>query len=402
MSLSKEAKHNQRVHISALAATKLGDGLLDPKLVLAWLMNSLGVGAAWIGWLVPLREAGSTLPQLITAQRLRRVSIRKWWWVGGSIVQGVAVLGVVHTAFTLTGTAAGQAMLLYVALFAVARSICSVSYKDVLGKTVDKPYRGQVTGTAAALAAGGVLLFGVILLFEFVERQSLVLSALAGASALWFLAAGRFAALSEAPSEVRGAQTERVWLTYWRYLTDDRELQKFLVVRGLLTATAITPPFLLLLADQSETKVLEVLGGLVIASSLATFLSGRIWGRLSDYSTRLVLGWAGLAAAGMLMVALLGVRWGIYDWWWFLPGVLFGVMVSYQGVRIARTVHLVNLATEETRAAYTAISNTIIGLILLGTGGFGWLAASVGVNVVIVTLSVMSVFGGLLAFTLRD
>jgi hypothetical protein len=82
---------------------------------------------------------------------------------------------------------------------------------------------------------------------------------------------------------------------------------------------------------------------------------------------------------------------------WFLPLVLFVVMVAYQGVRIARSIHLVNLATEETRAAYTALSNTIIGLVLLGTGLFGVLAELIGVREVVIVLAVMSLAGGILA-----
>ena len=86
-----------------------------------------------------------------------------------------------------------------------------------------------------------------------------------------------------------------------------------------------------------------------------------------------------------------------------LPAVvLFGLVVSYQGVRIARSVHLVNIATEETRAAYTAISNTIIGVVLLATGVFGVLGALAGVQSVVWVLFAMSFFGGLMGFTLKD
>jgi hypothetical protein len=76
-------------------------------------------------------------------------------------------------------------------------------------------------------------------------------------------------------------------------------------------------------------------------------------------------------------------------------------MVSYQGVRLARNVHLVNLANEETRAAYAAISNSIIGVVLLGTGVFGVLASAYGVQLVVWVLAAMSLAGGLLGFGLK-
>jgi len=77
------------------------------------------------------------------------------------------------------------------------------------------------------------------------------------------------------------------------------------------------------------------------------------------------------------------------------------LMVSYQGVRLARNVHLVNLANEETRAAYAAISNTIIGVVLLATGLFGVLAEVYDVQLVVWVLAGMSLVGGLLGFSLK-
>mgnify|MGYP006312846775 FL=1 len=132
------------------------------------------------------------------------------------------------------------------------------------------------------------------------------------------------------------------------------------------------------------------LGSLVIASSFATFVSGRVWGQLSDRSTPAVLALAGLAAGVVLLVTASLAKSSIFQSGWFLPLVLFVVMVAYQGVRIARSIHLVNLATEETRAAYTALSNTIIGLVLLGTGLFGVLAELIGVREVVIVLAVIS------------
>jgi len=402
MNTKETPVHNRRVHILSLAFTKLGDGLVDPKLVLSWLLNSLGAGVFWIGLLVPIREAGALLPQLFTSARLRHVSVRKWWWVVGSLIQGLAVFAIASSALLFQGSVAGALIVSWLTVFAVARSICSVSYKDVMGKTVEKPTRGMITGSAASIAAGGTLVFGLLLLFNVFDQRLIVFAALFLASILWLTAAISFSSLQEEASEVAATHKQSIFLIYFGYLAKDRELQKFIVVRGLLTATAIAPPFLLLLARAGENNLLTQLGGLVVASSFATFVSGWVWGTLSDRSTSRVLGFAGLASVGFLGLALLGAYESWYDTVWFLPGVLFGVVVSYQGVRIARSVHLVNIATEETRAAYTAISNTIIGVVLLATGLLGLLAELAGVQSVVWVLLVMSFFGGLIGFTLNS
>jgi len=402
MNTTDTQKHNRKVHLFSLSFTKLGDGLVDPKLVLSWLLTSLGAGVFWIGLLVPIREAGALLPQLFTSARLRHVLVRKWWWVVGSLVQGLAVLGIAVSALSFSGGVAGASIVSFLAVFAVVRSICSVSYKDVMGKTVQKPKRGMITGSAASIAASGTLVFGLLLLFGVFEQRLIVFVALFLASALWLVAALQFSYLREEASQPAAESTESIFSVYFGYLKRDIELQKFLVVRGLLTATAIVPPFLLLLAQVGENNFLVQLGGLVVASSFATFVSGWVWGTLSDRSTSRVLGYAGLASVIFLGLSLAGFYQNWYDSAWFLPVVLFGVVLSYQGVRIARAVHLVNIATEETRAAYTAISNTIIGVVLLATGLFGALGAVAGVETVIWVFLLMSLAGGLIGFTLKD
>ncbi|WP_405107995.1 hypothetical protein L0Z65_12330 [Phaeobacter sp. BS52] len=68
----QQAADRVATHVTALTATKLADGLIDPKLVLAWLLNAIGAPGYLIGVLVPVRESGSLLPQLALAQRIEQ------------------------------------------------------------------------------------------------------------------------------------------------------------------------------------------------------------------------------------------------------------------------------------------------------------------------------------------
>ena len=113
--------------------------------------------------LVPVREAGSLLPQLAIAGLIRRQARRKWIWAVGSAGQGLAVLGMAAAVTIADGRSAGWIVIALLAVFALCRGACSVSYKDVLGKTVAKASRGSATGAAGSVAALLVLLFGVSL-----------------------------------------------------------------------------------------------------------------------------------------------------------------------------------------------------------------------------------------------
>ena len=76
-------------HVAALSMSKVADGLIDPKLVLSWLLTALGAPALLAGLLVPIREAGALVPQVVLAGPVARMTRRKWAWVIGSAGQGV-------------------------------------------------------------------------------------------------------------------------------------------------------------------------------------------------------------------------------------------------------------------------------------------------------------------------
>ncbi|MBT8446717.1 MAG: MFS transporter, partial [Gammaproteobacteria bacterium] len=179
------------VLLTSYFLTKLGDAITNPKTVLAWLGSSIGMPIYLVGMLVPVREAGSLLPQFYVAAIVRRQTIRKWLWVGGACLQGLAILAIAAVATALRGQAAGIAILALTAIFALARSLSSVAAKDVLGKTIPKGQRGQVTGWSASLA--GLLTIGIggtIAAGAGDDGSSGMLAAvLAGASLLWFIAA---------------------------------------------------------------------------------------------------------------------------------------------------------------------------------------------------------------------
>ncbi|MEI8640740.1 hypothetical protein P4S68_05050 [Pseudoalteromonas sp. Hal099] len=81
----KEVAGNFILLLTSQLFSKFADALLNPKVTLPWLMQSLNVPSAFIAWLVPIRESGSLLPQLAIANIIRKLSVRKWVWVCGHL-----------------------------------------------------------------------------------------------------------------------------------------------------------------------------------------------------------------------------------------------------------------------------------------------------------------------------
>lgn len=401
-----EQPSNFLKHVISLALTKTGDSLADPKLVLAWLLTSLGTPAFLIGLLVPVREAGALLPQMFIAASVRVLPVRKWVWVAGSLIQGLAVIAMALAALSLDGAAAGWTIVILLAIFALARSACSISHKDVLGKTVSKSTRGTATGTASSISAFAALMFGVLLTIGILEKST---ASIAGvvfvAGALWLAAAVVFANLAEVPGATEGGGNPiAVVIDQFGLLREDDQLVRFIAARGLLISTALAPPYILAVAGgEAAGNGLGQLGPYVLASSLAAMGSGVIWGRLSDRSSRQVLIRASLIAAGALgagaVIAALGTD--------LVPPltlavVLFVLMVAYQGVRLGRATHIVDMTDADKRAAYTALSNTIVGGLLLLGGVFGLVAQFAGLTVLLAVFALMCIAAAFIAGGLDD
>lgn len=405
-----EQPRNFLTHFASLAASRTADGLLDPRLVLAWLLGALGAPAFMVGLLVPIREAGALLPQLVIAAGIRSLPVRKWVWVAGCIVQGSCAIAMAAAALLLEGAAAGWIILAALAVLALARSANSVSHKDVLGKTLSKATRGTVAGSAGTLSAVLVLAFGVLLGTGLLERSvGVIAGALCVAGILWIVAALVFASLFEEPGATEGGRNALAMaIAQFGLLRDDPQLLRFTVIRCLLLAIPLAPPFLVALEGSAAGARDVELGPLVFASALATILSSYVWGRLADRSSRRVLvAAAGLGAVGLAVAAAIGAGLGgglglSVTSLLVVPVLVFVLTVAEQGMRLGRSTHVVDMADERRRAAYTALTNTISGVVMLGAGVFGFIAHQFGGVVVLAVFAAMCVVGAWLAGGLEE
>jgi hypothetical protein len=349
--------------------------------------------------LVPVREAGALLPQLVISGAVHGMARRKRAWAAGSAGQGLAAIGMVAVGLTLTGPLAGALVVGLLALLALSRSVCSVSYKDVLGKTVGKTRRGAATGAAASTASTGVILFALALILDLGDRLVLVLGALTLAAAAWLIAAVAMVLMRE-EAQPGEALSTRQSIAQLSILTDRPQLARFIAARAALVGTALAPPYLVLLA--SGENAARQLGALLLASAVASFLSSFVWGRLSDRSARRVLILSGLAGAASLGLALAVDGAGLSGTSWAIPVVLFLLMVAYHGVRMARSTYLVDMARPDDRATYTAVSNTLVGLFLLLAGAVSAGLAAMSVPLALWAFLVMSLAGAWIAAGLDE
>jgi len=386
--------------------TKLGDAIASPKTTLAWLTTAVGAPAFVLGLLIPIRESGSLIPQLFIGGVIRRLPIRKWVWVGGSLIQAACIVGIGFVAFRLEGVAAGWTILGLITLFSLARGFCSVSSKDVLGKTIPKRVRGQLTGWSASAAGLLTIGVGIVLMMPAanIGETDLIGLLLVGAGLLWVLAAVVYSLVAEYPGETGGGRSALQALAKLKLLATDKPFRRFVMTRALLMCSALSAPFYVALAQGHRGSAATVLGSFVAAAGLASLLSAPFWGRFADRSSRRVMVVAALLTSGigLLTFAVERLLPELGRTAWFLPVAYFILSIAHSGVRVGRKTYVVDLATGNKRTDYVAISNTVIGVLLLLVGSVGALAPVIGNAGVIALLAFMGLAGALLGMSLPE
>lgn len=356
--------------IACQSMTKLGDVLTNPKTVLTWMLSSVGAPVALLSMLVPVRESGSMLPQVFVSGLVKRASRRKWVFVAGALAQAwvVALIGV--GALWLPPHVAGWMVLACVAVFAVARSFCSISSKDVLGRTVPKGFRGRVGGTSNSIS--GVLSASAalaLILFREHETPVFLAKLVLAASVLWVLGALFYSRIREPLVEKQPGTAGDGWLKRLSLVRDDRVFRRFIFARALLLGSALASPLLVVLGQQSEGRLTSLVG-FIAASGMANATSSFLWGKLSDRSGALAMASGGMVAALSGMIGV-GIAWSSAPWTlsvWTWPVVFLVFNIGYAGVRLGRKTWVVDAVEGDRRTDYVSASNTLIAVLILVIG----------------------------------
>lgn len=401
----REVPGNAARIVTAQTLQSIGDRVVDAKTVLPWLLAALGAPAALAGLLVPVREAGALLPQASLVPAVRRRAVRKWVWVAGGAGQAAAVAVMALAAVLAAGTVAGLVVIAALAAFALARSLSSIAAKDVLGRTVPKGQRGQITGWATVTAGAVTVTLGLaVRRWGGDDADPAALAALlAAAVAVWLVAAAVYATVHEPAGGADDAR-EVGWLGHAvRLLAADPPFRRYVLVRALLLASALSPPFVVLLGAEQTGVGLASLGPFLVASGVAGLLGGRVFGRLADRSSRrlLIAGGGGAALVLLALLAVLAVP-GLREVVWVYPAAYLLLAFAHTGVRVARKTYVVDLASGNQRTDYVAVSNTAIGVLLLAAGGLSSALAAVSVELALAFLAALALAGMLTARSLPE
>ena len=255
-------------------------------------------------------------------------------------------------------------------------------------------------GTAGTLA--GWLLFPLV---RAPLTDGLFAGLLVGGALLWLAAAAVFGRIVEQPGATEGGANGIVEaVSRLALLCDDRPFRAFVLARALAMGSGLAAPFYVALARAELGDALALLGVFIAVEGLAGLLSSPVWGRWADRSSRKVFA-AACALAGALTLAVALWSWLPMPAWaalWFYPLAFFGLGIAHAGVRLGRKTYLVDMAEGNRRTDYVAVSNSVIGLLLLLAGVIGGVAATVSVEATLALLGGAGLLGAWLSLGWRE
>ena len=383
------------------ACTKLAEKLAGPDLVLPWLLGALAAPSGIAAVLMPAKQAGSLLPQLMISGWIRTRSQRKWVWVAAGVIQAACLLAMVAAALWLPAALAGWSIVGLLLAFSIASGCGSVSFQDVTPKTIPEGARGRMLSNRSAIGGAFALATGVWLSTGMKGTDALApLLILVGAAAvLWAAAAILFAGIPEEDSEPgKGRDPIEEIRLGLALVRDVKGYRRFLAARTALLSVEVATPIYVLFAQNHAGATLDDLGLYMVASGLAAVLSSPFWGAFSDDSARKVMTVSALlgvvaAAAAIALPALLPEA----VMHWAFAGVFLVLGVAVAGVRLGRKTYLADGAPADERPLYVAFSNTAAGIVAIGFMGLGIVAEATDVATTVIVLGGFSALGFVLS-----
>jgi MFS family permease len=221
----------------------------------------------------------------------------------------------------------------------------------------------------------------------------------------WILGATVYSQIKEYPGETSGGGNAlKEALDRLDLLKYDKPFRNFVIARSLLLCSALTAPFYVVLAQTYLGTQVYMLGLFLVANGIASSISAPVWGKMADVSSKQVMVKAALITSLLGIFVFIIITWIPYlrEMIWLYHTAFFILGIAHSGVRLGRKTYIVDMAGGNKRTDYVAVSNTIIGIILIITGGISALASLLSPEGVILVLSIFGLAGAFTSSQLLD
>jgi MFS family permease len=192
-------------------------------------------------------------------------------------------------------------------------------------------------------------------------------------------------------------------------LKDNALYRRYVLVRLALTVAGWAAPFYVVYAKNELGIPASMLGLYLSARTVAGIASNLFWGRISDRlgNRRLIIGTTAVGAATPVIVLLVGMVNrsvpGASNWLMYLYALVFLTAGAFgPGSGMGMTNYLLEIAPDEERPLYLAVTNTLFGLARFTGMASGLIVDWVGFTVLLMLSAGLYVLALILAGGMQE
>jgi len=382
--MTQKKAQNKNFLLGILNGTifKLAISFYNPNTVLPLFVSFFTSSKLLIGSIVTITNFGFFAPQLFVANLIGHRERKKSFYILGAFIRItswfiIPILTYFYAVKNPSLVLVGFFFFYFIAC--LGGGISHLSFLDIVSKIVEPTKRGKFFSLrhffGGILAMGGGVIVKYILSDEKNFPFPLNFSLLFLLTFIFmFIALSLFICVKETPSSIKN--NRRTPFSQYlkdipRILAEDKNYRLFLIAKLLLSSGIIALPFYIVYARDVFRIPEEAAGIFIFSQALGGIISTFFWGYLSDkYGNKIVMQLSGaLGLLVPLLTLISGILISLFSnisisiIYYSFIFLILGMNIS--GNFIGQINLLLEISSEEFRATYIGITNTLSALVML-------------------------------------
>jgi MFS family permease len=338
----------------------LASNFMDVHTIIPSMLIKAGGGAILLGLLTTIMIGGSGLMQIVLANFLSNKMHKKKPLIAAISLRVIALLLLSLLLFK-SNAISNYLLILFIfiliSIFSFSGSFASISYNDIMGKSIIDNKRKQFFSLKQAISSIGIFASAIIVRallkhFNYPVNYGILLSF---AGILLFIASLGFGKIKEISVEVK---KKRSFLEFFKMLPGEIKqnpnLKNYLFIINFLGLGFSFIPFMILFAKKNFELSASFIGNILLFKIIGMLITSLIlYKRSNHFEYKKLLYFSLIFGISLPILSLLFINnYFVYQ----LIFVLSGVFITAFG--IARNGVLIEISNNENRAIYTGISGT--------------------------------------------
>lgn len=349
--------------------------LASPGIVLAYFALALELPMFLAGALISINRASSMVTDVFLSGITARVAKKKNAIVYANTITGLAFFSVIIAAVYGSTLVVTITLILAIIVIGVVAELVSLMLTDFMSTNVHSSVRMPMYYTQNAI--GGIAAVVLTLVAHILLKDNSAFDrhlAVLAIAVVCFLISGMLMYAVRDPGIKPAAADEKLphsanpikaFITSARVLIKQPWFRKFLVIRCLIAATALSVPFLALLAAETHHASAHGLTWLIISSAAGLVVAAPLWRVLNQRSDRTVLATGALLAATSCFTLVAFHFLNLDPPIHIHAAALFVATIAMMGVQGVRSLYFMKIAPPDQRVTGNAISRSLSVLVFV-------------------------------------